>query len=241
MSAERKLGILGGMGPLATVAFMQKIIELTDAVQDQGHLPMIVSNVPQIPDRTSAILNQGVDPFPMLKKHLNELESAHASLFVMPCNTAHYWHEKLSAQSKLASISIIDSVVNNIAERGLTKVGILATSATLSTRLYQSRLADEQVACVVPDGQAQEQVMAGIYAVKSGAYDKGSALLMDAFDRLRQQGAQAVILGCTEIPIALSALAKTHPEWCIDSIEVLAKACVNWYFGELNPQFEHAA
>lgn len=107
----RRLGILGGMGPLATVDFMRKIIQSTPAGQDQAHIPMVVANVPQIPDRTQAILDAAEDPFPALLQLLRQLEQAGATLFVIPCNTAHFWFKRLTYYSRIEAISIIDCVV----------------------------------------------------------------------------------------------------------------------------------
>ncbi|MEL4202236.1 aspartate racemase [Plesiomonas shigelloides] len=235
----RRLGILGGMGPLATVDFMRKIIQSTPAGQDQAHIPMVVANVPQIPDRTQAILDAAEDPFPALLQLLRQLEQAGATLFVIPCNTAHFWFKRLTYYSRIEAISIIDCVVGAIRRRGLRRVGLLATTATVRGGLYQQELRPLGIECVLPDALMQQKVMRGIAAVKAGDVALGQRCLFEAYQALREQGAESVILGCTEIPLALETHANAHPETVIDSLAELAQACVQWYqapqLSELTP------
>ncbi|MBY5943886.1 aspartate/glutamate racemase family protein [Photobacterium rosenbergii] len=225
---SRKLGILGGMGPLATVEFMQKIIAQTPACSDQQHIPMLVSNNPQIPDRTAFLISNGDDPYPALKQGMEQLEQAGAECIVMPCNTAHYWYPRLSNTCRVHMISILDSVVDEAKLRGYTKVGIMATTATMTTRMYETKLAQKQIAAVAPEQDQQQAVMDGIYAVKAGDVEQGHRLMKPVFDSLLEQGADAVILGCTEIPVALAETVFNQPEQCLDSLNILAKACIDW-------------
>ena len=225
---SRKLGILGGMGPLATVEFMQKIIAQTPACSDQQHIPMLVSNNPQIPDRTAFLISNGDDPYPALKQGMEQLEQAGAECIVMPCNTAHYWYPRLSNTCQVHMISILDSVVDEAKQRGYKKVGIMATTATMTTRMYETKLAQKQIAAVAPGHDQQLAVMDGIYAVKAGDVKQGHQLMKPVFDSLLEQGADAVILGCTEIPVALAEAVFNQPEQCLDSLNILAKACIDW-------------
>ncbi|KHT62730.1 aspartate racemase [Photobacterium gaetbulicola] len=225
---SRKLGILGGMGPLATVEFMQKIIAQTPACSDQQHIPMLVSNNPQIPDRTAFLISNGDDPYPVLKQGMEQLEQAGAECIVMPCNTAHYWYPRLSNTCRVHMISILDSVVDEAQQRGYRKVGIMATTATMTTRMYQTKLAQKQIAAVAPTQDQQQAVMDGIYAVKAGNVEQGHRLMKPVFDTLLEHGAEAVILGCTEIPVALAETVFHQPQQCLDSLDILAKACIEW-------------
>ncbi|PSW21168.1 aspartate/glutamate racemase family protein [Photobacterium sanctipauli] len=225
---SRKLGILGGMGPLATVEFMQKIIAQTPASSDQQHIPMLVSNNPQIPDRTAFLISNGEDPYPVLKQGMEQLEQAGAECIVIPCNTAHYWYPRLSNGCRVHTISILDSVVTEAQHRGYRKVGIMATTATMTTRMYETKLAQKQIASVAPNPVQQEAVMAGIYAVKAGDVEKGHQLMKPVFDDLIEKGADAIILGCTEIPVALAETVYHQPQQCLDSLDILAKACIEW-------------
>ena len=224
------LGVLGGMGPLATVDFMQKIIALSKAGCDQEHVPMMVRNVPQIPDRTASILHQGEDPFPALLKGLKHLESSGAECIVIPCNTAHYWFQKLQQTAQVPMISILDCVSSEIQNRGIQRVGLMATNATIATGIYKQRIEGEGGECLIPDDQSQEEIMRSIYDIKAARLEDGRRRMEKVFNQLISDGAQSVILGCTEIPVGLAEIAKQKPVQCIDATALLAEACVNWYY-----------
>ncbi|CAM3621428.1 aspartate/glutamate racemase family protein [Parendozoicomonas haliclonae] len=224
------LGILGGMGPLATIDFMQKVVLGSQVGCDQEHIPILVHNVPQIPDRTRFILSGGEDPFPAMLDGLRRLEASGASCVVIPCNTAHYWFERLQAETSMIMISILDCVLEEVALRGLHKVGIMATSATVSAGMYQKRLEQQGCEAIIPDELNQERMMAAIYAVKAGRMAEGTEMMEAIFASLQEQGAEAVVLGCTEIPVGLARLALEQPELCLDATALLANACVYWYY-----------
>ena len=227
---NKKLGILGGMGPLATVEFMMKIISQTPAHNDQEHIPMIVSSVPQIPDRTAFIMGHGTDPYPELKHSFDQLEQSGAECIVIPCNTAHYWYPQLSATSHVHTISIIDSVVQETQMRKHKTIGLLATTATMKARMYQQKLNQYNIDVIETDDLQQQAVMAGIYEVKAGNVEKGKAMMLPVFKDMLAQGAEAVIFGCTEIPVALAEQNMNSPTRCLDSLEILAKYCVEWSY-----------
>ncbi|OCH43969.1 aspartate/glutamate racemase family protein [Aliivibrio fischeri] len=229
---NKKLGILGGMGPLATVEFMLKIISQTPAHNDQEHIPMVVSSVPQIPDRTAFIMGHGQDPYPELKHSFEQLEQSGAECIVIPCNTAHYWYPQLSATSHVHTISIIDSVVQEAQTRRYKTVGLLATTATMKARMYQQKLNQYHIEVIETDDTQQRDVMQGIYEVKAGNVERGKALMLPVFESMLAQGAEAVILGCTEIPVALAEQNLKQPQQCLDSLEILAKCCVDWSYEE---------
>ena len=229
MDQQATLGVLGGMGPLATVDFMNKLIEQTQATSDQQHIPLMVCSVPQIPDRTRFLTSGGEDPFPAMLQGLKMLKRAGVDCFVIPCNTAHYWHQKLLQHSYMSSISIIDCVLDEIEFRNLKKIGLLATSATINTELYQKRIASLSRQTIIPDSHGQSLVMQGIHDIKAGKIDSGCAKLTAQFEQLLEQGAEAIILGCTEIPLALQGLTATQPEHCLDATLLLAQACVKRY------------
>ena len=226
------LGILGGMGPLATVDFMQKVIEKTMAGNDQEHLPMLVHNVPQIPDRSACILSEGEDPFLAMAAGVRKLEEGGAQCIVMPCNTAHYWFDQLQTIARVPMISIIDCVLMAIRQQGIQRVGIMATSATVAAGMYSKKLADDNRESLIPDEQGQQELMDAIYAIKAGRLEEGSSAMETVFNQLTKQGAQAVILGCTEIPVGLKRIAIEKPDQCIDATALLAQTCVDWYYGQ---------
>ncbi|KEQ18146.1 aspartate racemase [Endozoicomonas numazuensis] len=217
------------MGPLATVDFMQKIIALTAASKDQEHLPMLVHNVPQIPDRSACILEGSEDPFPALLRGLRSLERGGAECVVIPCNTAHFWFEKLQKHAQIPMISILDCVQKHIRQHRLGKVGVMATSATVSAVMYQELIENDGRECLIPDQDMQTLMMQAIYDIKAGRLELGSQRMKVVFDDLVNKGAEAVVLGCTEIPIGLAEVVKTSPEQCIDATALLASACVDWY------------
>jgi len=224
------LGVLGGMGPLATVDFMTKIIAATEARRDQDHIPMIVSSVPQIPDRTEAILEQGIDPLPEMLRGVVTLERAGASLIAIPCNTAHFWYSQLAHFARVPIVNIVDACVDEIRSRRghPPRVGLMATRGTIAAGIYQRRLAELEV--LTPSDL--DQVMRGIAAVKGGDLEQGQFHLECAADELLQAKCDVIIMACTEIPVALKRRAALRPEVYIDPTEALAKACVRRWMTE---------
>lgn len=219
----KTVGIMGGMGPLATVDLMHKIIQLTPAKNDQDHIHLIVDNYPQIPDRTSAIIGNGNDPLPFMKQSAKRLEQAGADLLVIACNTAHYYLQDIQDTIKVPIINMPNETARFIDEVGPRCVALLATDGTMKTMLYQNSLRERGVDVLEPDDNTQAKIMEGIYAVKSGDFAKGKNLLVHASEMMINQGAQAVIAGCTEIPIILSDVEDIQ---VIDPTHILAKKVV---------------
>ena len=231
------IGILGGMGPLATVDFMQKVIEATPAKSDQEHVPLLVHSVPTIPDRTRAILSGGESPLPHLLQGLDTLVAGGAQCVAVPCNTAHYWHAALAQHSPVPVLHIADSVSDALRATGVDCVGLLATRGTIAAGFYQQRLAVHGYHCLLPEAaELDALVMAGIYAVKSGNISEGGRLLEQAALNLRGRGAGAVILACTEIPPALAHIGSPAQEFAVDATRVLAAACVAWWLSSRAPE-----
>jgi len=227
----RTLGVLGGMGPLATASFMNQVIALSPAKSDQEHIPMFIRNIPQIPDRTKFLMGiEDENPFFELKKGFNELTSLGVSCIVIPCNTAHYWYDALTQNADVHTISIVQSVIKRTKATGKRKVGILATTATLNMRIYQTAFSEHNIEFIEPNEQQQALVMQGITAVKSGNLALGRSLLSQSYEQMLAQGADAVLFGCTEIPLVLNEQASKSPETCLDTIAILAQECVNWAY-----------
>ena len=226
------LGVLGGMGPLATVDFMQKIIALTKAGSDQEHIPMLIHNVPQIPDRSACILNGAEDPFPALLQGLKTLEASGAACVVIPCNTAHFWFERLQEHARVPMISILDCVTRIIHQKKIKNVGLMATNATVAASIYKKRIEADGGQCFAPDQEHQQILMDAIYDIKANRLETGCDKMEKVFDNLISAGADAVILGCTEIPVGLARIARQKPELCIDATELLARASIDWYYGQ---------
>ena len=225
------LGILGGMGPLATVDFMEKIIRATPAERDQDHVPVITASIPQIPDRSDAITGTGPSPLTAMVTSARRLQRAGAQAIAIPCNTAHRWHADIERHTDLPMFHMADAAVAAVTGSGVSagsRVGILATTGTLAFGMYQQRLAAAGMQALALTDQAQDGlVMAGIRAVKAGDTDNGGAKLAAAADGLLAQGAERIILACTEIPPALAAAGRRDGVY-IDATDALARACVDW-------------
>jgi aspartate racemase len=218
------LGILGGMGPLATVDFMQKVIERTPAATDQDHIPMIVASIPQVPDRTAAILGRGESPVPAMLEGIHLLNRAGVDLIAIPCNTAHYWFDDLVGESRAPILHIADAACTVLEQRarGVHTVGFMGTSGAVAAGIYQQRVIARGYDCLVPPEDEQETlVMGGIYKIKAGDLTTARQLLERAADGLRARGAGAIILGCTEIPIVIKDGGDV-----VDATLALAEACV---------------
>ncbi len=203
---RKTVGILGGMGPEATGDLFLKIVRATPAERDQDHLRIIVDSIPQIPDRTAAILGEAQDPGPVLEAAARRLENWGAELIVIPCNTAHYYHGRVAAAVRIPVLNIMEATALSIKRHhpAVSAVGVLASTGTLNTGLYRDALARHGLAEVVPSPAAQELVMRGIYGVKAGRHGEPKQLLKQAAADLIGRGAQAIVAGCTEVPIALA-------------------------------------
>jgi aspartate racemase len=222
----RTIGILGGMGPHATARLFDRIIALTPATTDQEHLPVLICNWPQVPDRTAAIKGHGESPVPVAGRGLKILTQAGADFIAIPCNTIHAFLPQLQAETTITLLDLIAEVRDAATERwpgGLERLGLLATDGTLASAIYQKSLAAAGCYIVLPDAARQREVMACIDALKSGERRFREALA--AGRDLLARGVQGIILGCTELSLVRDLLASELP--IIDSTEVLAKACVD--------------
>lgn len=223
------IGILGGMGPAATVDMFQKFIQFTPATCDQEHIPLIISSIPDIPDRTSSILHGGASPLMAMDERIQGLERAGAKCILIACNTAHYWYDELQDRCHVDMLNIVDSTINEIIKTGKTKIGILATDATLAIHLYQTKLENQGLTCLIPEGSNQKSVMESIYLYKSGEIDKAEKLMLVQRDELIRRGAEVIILGCTEVPLILHRVIKDEPTLYEDSTAALVRAAIRWY------------
>jgi aspartate racemase len=220
------LGVIGGMGPLATADFFRKLIDATPAMTDEGHIPVLIHSVPQVPSRPAAILRDGPSPLPALREARDRLLAAGATLLAMPCNTAHHWYDGLVQGCPVPFIHIVDAVAERLPIEA-RDVGIVATRATLQSRVFERRLADRGIVFAAPDeGSYERAVQPAIDAVKGGAARDGGRLLEPVIAAQLDRGAAAVVLACTELPIALDAIESPLRARCIDSTDALARTCV---------------
>lgn len=229
------LGVLGGMGSLATVDFLHKLVSSTPAACDQEHVPFVVWNVPQIPDRQKALAGTGESPLPAMLAGIRQLNAAGATRIAIPCNTAHLWAEELAAASPAPLIHIVDTAVEAVVRRsgpGAANgpIGLIGTRGTLSAGLYQKRLAARDLSSLVNDDTEIDTLFVpGCYAIKQNRLDDGSRLLEAAARRLVERGAGTLILACTEVPVGLAHLDSDLLPFCVDPTQTLAEACVAYW------------
>lgn len=202
------VGVIGGMGPLATVNFLNKVISLTPAKEDQDYIPMIIYINPQIPDRTRAILKKGKSPLKGLLSSARLLEESGAEFIIIPCVTAHFWIEKLRQRINIPIVSIIDVVLKkiNVECPKVKRFGIMGTDGVIGAKLFNKSFNALGLEVIVPDRRVQKNcVMKGIYSIKKGNDPKKvKKLFLYAGHHLRKKGARAIILACTEIPLAIT-------------------------------------
>ncbi|MGB9892962.1 MAG: aspartate/glutamate racemase family protein [Candidatus Saccharicenans sp.] len=226
----KTIGILGGMGPEATARFFELIIKNTAATRDQEHLKIVVYCYPQIPDRTRAILYGGENPVPYLIKGLKILEKAGAQIVAIPCMTAHYFLPELKPKTRLKIISLIAETADWLKSfrPRIKKVGLLATEGTIATRIFQKALARKRLQVLTPDSYLQKKIMEAIYGprgIKAGFLTgKAKRLLLEASSELLTQGAEALIAGCTEVPLSLTQKDLSVP--LIDPMLIGARAVI---------------
>lgn len=231
---EKTIGILGGLGPEATLECYGNIIKNTPAQKDQDHLRVIIDSNPKVPDRNAARAGHGESPVPMLLAGCQALERAGADFIIVPCVFAHLFLAEVQTQLELPILSVFDAVTEAITRNhpAVTTVGLMGTIGTIQGGLFQKRLAEDGIKTVVPDKSTQVRVMAAIYDIKNSHPDRSrseiSADLIDAAQSLisrKPHAAQAIIAGCTEIPLALS---QEHlPVPYLDSLNILARAAIH--------------
>ena len=271
--AARKptLGVLGGMGAMATVDFLRKLVEATPAERDQEHIPLIVRFCPEVPDRAAALAGAGPSPQPALVAAAVELAAAGAQALAIPCNTAHYWYDALCAAVPIPILHIVDAALAELQRRGMSPqgrpkgeftsaqregcfilpqgrpegesasaqregspvsgpVGLLATSGTVHAAVYPQRA--PHLHWIEPSAaELDTLIMPGIHAVKAQRLAEGRALLGAAAEALAARGARVIVLGCTEVPVALDPIADTERLLgvpLLDATAALAARCVAW-------------
>ena len=225
----KTIGILGGMGPHATVDLFRKIIEATPAQRDQEHLRILVDNNPGIPDRTQAILGKGKSPLPMMIEMAKNLEKAGADFIVIPCNTAHFWLRELQESVSIPIIDMVEETARAVNSEfpHLHKVGLIATTGTIKSQVYHQVFERRGWEVITPKEAGQEIVMKAIYGkegIKTGELEKPKAKIIKVARKLLGMGAEIIVAGCTEVSLVLRQEDLSIP--VVDSTEILAKAAV---------------
>ncbi len=199
--SKKTIGIIGGMGPMATVDLFRKIVENTAACSDAGHIHILIDNYPQIPDRSAAILQGSDDPVSYILQAADRLIKAGAELLLIPCNTTHYYYDKLAQSLPVPVLNMLQITARKLRQEGIQRVGLLATDGVLRTQVYEKAFAAEGIGVLCPDPQQQKKVMDMIYCQIKAGKPADRAPVEEVMDALRAQGAQRIVLGCTELPL----------------------------------------
>ena len=223
---KKAIGIVGGMGPEATLDLFGKLIRHTDAACDAEHIRVYIDCHTGVPDRTRAILEGGESPVPYIAESVEKLAAMGAELLLIPCNTSHYYYDEIAALSPVPVMHMIRTTAEALKAEGVHRVGILATDGTLRSGVYQRELSACGIASVCPEGEDQVAVMRLIYdGIKANAPTFDTAAVRRAIDTLRAQGAERIVLGCTELPVAFARYGIDASD-AVDATDILARAAV---------------
>lgn len=229
---DKVLGVLGGMGPLASAHFMVRLTLLTPASKDQEHIPTVLWSDPRIPDRGEAIQPNGPDPMPALTHGIEGLRRAGCGAIVIPCNTVHAWYDQMTKVAGVPMPHIVDAAATDLTRLGIGPgvIGLMATPTTLRIRLYQQRLASRGWDCIVPtEDQMTRLVSPAIASVKANRVADAFEPLAEVVNDLAARGATAAVLGCTEIPLGILAGSASRLKVpVVDTIDALARAAIAW-------------
>ena len=225
---KRRVGILGGMGPEATVLLMARVVAMTDARDDHDHVPLMVDNNTQVPSRIKAILEKsGEDPGPTLVNMAVRLAENNAEALAMPCNTAHHYAALIEDAVQIPFLNMVDLTVNRVVSMELTdrSVGLLASPAVQSTGIFDRALAKHRIRTVYPADQGD--MLSAIRAVKSDSEDHGARrTLKKAACELMDTGVDVLLVACSELSIIAEAIPTTYPRF--DTIDVLAEEIIKF-------------
>lgn len=229
LKSSEPVGVIGGVGPLATAYFLRRIVEQTEAQTDQDHVDVLVLNHATIPDRTAFILGESSEnPGPVLARDAQRLEAFGVSFIVMPCNTAHYFTQQVIDAMEGEFLSIIDVTVTSILKRypGAQRVGLLATAGTVTSNVYQDAFARHNIDVLVPSQADQDALNHLIYSQVKAGLPSDLDTIRAIAQRLIDQGAATVILGCTELSVAaVDHDLLNDPMFC-DSMDQLVRATI---------------
>ncbi len=224
------VGVLGGMGPEATVDFMSKVIALTPGDDDQDHVRLLVDQNPHVPNRQKALLRDGESPGPVLADMARRLEAGGCDFLVMPCNTAHAFQDDIRSAVKIPFVSIVDATLDAALEAD--RVGIIATTACVQANVYQSELESRGVRFLLPSDEDTEELTRLSFEIKSGNKgDEIKAAVRGFAEALVDQGVDVIVSGCTEFPLVLGAGDLDVP--LLSSTDELAKRTIALARGDM--------
>ena len=221
----KRLGILGGMGPAASAEFVSRLIKQTPATHDQEHIPFVLWNEPRIPDRSTSMQAGDNAPLLWLLQGIQALKTVGCDHIVIPCNSAHFWYDDMIKMG-VPITHIVDSIADQLRDLGIDNatVGIIGTQGTIEHGLYQSRLEQQGWHCIVPDRAEMDFfVQPAIDFIKAGKIEESQVLLMQVIHSLIDRGARAIVLGCTELPLAIGITSEQGVP-IVNSIDSLVQA-----------------
>ncbi len=224
--SKKAIGIIGGMGPEATLDLFGKLIRHTDASCDAEHIRVYIDCHTGIPDRTRAILEGGESPVPYIAESAQKLAAMGAEFLLLPCNTSHYYYDEISKASPVPVVHMIRTAAQSLRESGVRRVGVLATDGTLRSGVYQRELEACGIEAVCPEGDDQAAVMRLIYdGIKANAPTFDTTAVEQTLKHLRDAGVERIVLGCTELPVAVARYGIDVPD-AVDATDVLARFAV---------------
>lgn len=227
-SGDLTPGVIGGLGPEATLELLRRVLRFTPSEEDQDHIPVLLYNNPRVPSRTKAVLEGGPSPEPALVAMAQKLQQIGADFLVLPCNSAHLYLSKIRQAVDVPVLSMLDLVREHLETTPAGSVGLLATTNTVQTGLYDAVLAGREV--VLPQSREQAAVMAVIADVKAGRLSSMEReRCFDLAWSLVERGATTVVLGCTEL--SLIASGDERLAWLVDPLDLLAQTMVDLALG----------
>lgn len=235
---KKVIGVIGGMGPIATSHYIELIIRMTDAKEDQDHLDMIIYNTASVPDRTSYILDPAKpSPLPDLIRIGKQLEGDGADYLCMPCVTAHYFAKELCSEFTVPFINILTETAAYLQKHSITKAGIMATDGTVQSGLFQDALLQYGITPVLPSKDRQKDIMHLIYHNVKEYQPVETDRFQRAETELKENGAEVILLGCTEL-----SLVKRDTQigsGFLDVMDVLAQSTIRLCGGKLKEAYEN--
>ncbi len=233
---QNVLGVIGGLGPLATAYYMARVVEMTDAEKEQDNVDMIVYNFPSIPDRTDYILgNNQNSPLPGLRKAAKALEKQGVSCIAIPCVTAHYFHQELQKAVAVPIINAVAETAKRLKVAGIQRAGIMATDGTVHSRILGMELEHAGINPIMPSAQKQRDIMSLIYESVKAQKPVDRKLFYGAIRELVDCGSEAVILGCTELSV-IRQISCANVAF-LDVMDVLAQEAIVRCGKKLKPEF----
>jgi aspartate racemase len=223
----KRLGILGGMGPAAAAEFVTRLIAQTPATHDQQHIPFVLWNEPRIPDRSTSMQAGDNAPLLWLLQGIQALKTVGCDYIVIPCNSAHFWYNDM-VKMGVPITHIVDSIADQLRALDLENItiGVMGTQGTIEYGIYQSRLEQQGWRCLVPDRSEMDFfVQPAIDLIKAGKIAESQLLLMKVIHSLIDRGARAIVLGCTELPLAIRITQENNTP-IFNSIDSLVQAVI---------------